>query len=471
MKTNKENFMKKSMLIGIRSLLPGVLLTVGLVSGTLATELHVPSEYATIQAAVDAASFGDSIRIAPGDYYEQIVIADKGNLTLAGEPGSAIHAFSGMIPKGPSVGWDNTAGLNAITVLLAARSQVVLANLTFDGAGLGDTYPNWLWGIIFGGCNARIENCTIQGFQGALLTDTRGISVNNHLSHGTPVVNVSVLNSTFTDNIRSIVLFGAGEDPALLRTTFTIEGNTFVGLGATFPHAGLLIFTGAGGTVRGNTMTGFSRNTIGGFSAAIVHWDGLYASHGFLPVQPVRYEGNTFSNNADHLVLAAANESQIANNVFHGTGLGTRWGGLAVSGTNIAVANNDFSGMANGIVLFGNDVWGTANIPPASNVSVLGNWFCDVSTPLSIHSGATGIQQQSTQTCPFRPLLLSITGDGPSASLAMRTWHGQPVVVEASTDLQAWVPIHTNIPTLPIFKCQDPASTVIPQRFYRGVLR
>ena len=56
-----------------------------------AAELHVPTLYLTISNAVIAARAGDTIRIAPGDYYEQFVIISRTNLTLQGEPGTVLN--------------------------------------------------------------------------------------------------------------------------------------------------------------------------------------------------------------------------------------------------------------------------------------------------------------------------------------------------------------------------------------------
>src|SRR5689334_14990965 len=46
-------------------------------SGARAATRNVPSEYATIQAAIDAAMSGDVVLIAPGTYFESPTISGK----------------------------------------------------------------------------------------------------------------------------------------------------------------------------------------------------------------------------------------------------------------------------------------------------------------------------------------------------------------------------------------------------------
>jgi len=47
-------------------------------------ELHVPHEYATVQAAVDASRAGDTIFIGPGEYEESLLIENRFGLVLQG---------------------------------------------------------------------------------------------------------------------------------------------------------------------------------------------------------------------------------------------------------------------------------------------------------------------------------------------------------------------------------------------------
>ncbi len=53
-------------------------------------ELNVPGDYATIQAAMDAATYGDVVQVAAGDYYESVAFRSS-EVTLAGAgPGQTI---------------------------------------------------------------------------------------------------------------------------------------------------------------------------------------------------------------------------------------------------------------------------------------------------------------------------------------------------------------------------------------------
>ncbi|MDM7915531.1 MAG: hypothetical protein QUU85_09755, partial [Candidatus Eisenbacteria bacterium] len=51
--------------------------------------IHVPSEQPTIASAFVAANARDTIRVAPGVYYENLIWPVKQGLVLEGEPGAA----------------------------------------------------------------------------------------------------------------------------------------------------------------------------------------------------------------------------------------------------------------------------------------------------------------------------------------------------------------------------------------------
>ncbi|MBN1825638.1 MAG: right-handed parallel beta-helix repeat-containing protein [Candidatus Eisenbacteria bacterium] len=60
-----------------------------------AASLKVPEHFGSIQEAVDACSEGDTVLIAPGDYFENIRIEEKGALNLIGEGGAEKTVLDG----------------------------------------------------------------------------------------------------------------------------------------------------------------------------------------------------------------------------------------------------------------------------------------------------------------------------------------------------------------------------------------
>jgi pectin methylesterase-like acyl-CoA thioesterase len=86
-------------IIAIRPKALVTVLLLGWVAANQATasDLRVPADYPTIQAAVDAAQTNDTIRIASGVYTEQVRIRTN-KLTLIGQPGTILRAFDQMSP-------------------------------------------------------------------------------------------------------------------------------------------------------------------------------------------------------------------------------------------------------------------------------------------------------------------------------------------------------------------------------------
>jgi len=442
-----------------------------------AAVLHVPANYSTIQAAVDAAASGDLIQIAPGVYTNQVVISYK-NLTLSGSPGTVLRATASLQQSLISVAGTNAHG---VPLLGFFKSDVVVSGLTLEGERLADSQSGDLFGIWFVAASGSVKDCRITGFRGSRLgTETSGWGVGigtvNPHGYGVGPVNIQVLRSTLADNIISIQLIGDVPPPPpypptwfanLVSTTFAVNDNTIVGNGsdATGQQAGIRIWAGAGGEVLRNTISGHAAvgttDPSARFSFGILADDAIdFDPVNMTPLaalQPVRYEGNIFRNNQIDLMLFRGDGSTIMNNSFEGPALGHRPTGLGFSGDSVLVGTNRFSDLETGILLFGNDdpEFG-GYLGAASNATLVANGFCNVATNLTTELQAT-YTEQGTLTCPS-PILdiravqlswpFSYTGysveaapaaDGPWSALDATPFQQDEenrVVVPAETDQQ-----------------------------------
>ncbi|MHC4748207.1 MAG: right-handed parallel beta-helix repeat-containing protein, partial [Planctomycetota bacterium] len=357
-----------------------------------ADDLHVPADYATIQAAVDAAASGDTIHVAPGVYVEQTTITGK-DLTLIGQPGTILRANADMALSFP----DYNKNLTSIVTVLQA--DVTVSGLTFEGERLGDIKVWELGGINFLSASGRVEDCRFTGFRGSTIGSNslcHGIWARNPVSLGTDIVDIQVLRCTFADNARSIDLEGDGtstgqptKDPTLLRTTISVCDNTIIGNGPdpTGQQFGIAIWEGVGGEVKRNIITNHSWVDLTAVPPAVSL--GLQANGFLAPLQPLHIEENIFRNNQVHCALFYADGSVVINNTFEGTAPGAIPVGLGISGENVLVSSNRFSDMERGIVLLGDDPDFGTSLGIASNATLVDNGFCNVGTNYDFQPLAT----------------------------------------------------------------------------------
>ena len=200
------------------SLLIASLLTVSLCASTL----HVPDDYPTIQDAVDAATDGDIVLIAPGVYYENIFIS-RVDITLASNyvesqdetdiratvidgQGETVLDIRNVGPTTTIVGLTIQNGNDGIS----ARSKIQLLHNRIIGNVDGIDYEsggglcqwnlfenNYDDGIdLDGACEVTIEDCLI------LNNDDDGIEIRLH-PHGGNTLNII---------IRRNLIQGNGED-------------------------------------------------------------------------------------------------------------------------------------------------------------------------------------------------------------------------------------------------------------------
>lgn len=159
-----------------------------LASRAFCAELLVPSQYLTIQAAIDAAFEGDTIIVQPGTYHENIQW-DVNNITLTstnpndpeiiastvidGGSSSYTVTFTWAIPRGLLIGFTITGGHTGISGNEDAEPLVTISHCIIRNNGDGVV---WM--------NGTISNCLIY-----------------HNSDGVAVCGGLITNCAIVDNI------------------------------------------------------------------------------------------------------------------------------------------------------------------------------------------------------------------------------------------------------------------------------
>lgn len=198
----------------------------------------VPSDYPSIQSAIDAASPGDTIKVLPGTYNEQLTIS-KG-LTLVGT-GSEI-----TIIKAPAKLDTNTNG-DPYIVDLKNRATVNIKGLTVSGPSLASC-PHDLIGIsVMSGATlnlnfASIKDCTYKGIFAEGHAIVKWTTVTDYRDHG---------------------IFGFGEDSTIkvsYSSTVAAQNSVIPG------QIGVLLDGGANGVIDHNKV---SLNSVAGAVAKL----------------------------------------------------------------------------------------------------------------------------------------------------------------------------------------------------------
>lgn len=372
--------------IRLKAAVSGLFTGLAMVAEAAAADLRVPAQYATIQAAVDAAKTNDIIRVAPGVYTEQVIIVSN-KLSLIGEPGTILRTTKQMKAWTPELG----LGLNAnphVPLIGVLLSDATFRGLTFEGERLADYFvgPGFadMVGLLAFRSSMDVENCAFYGFRETTPGPEQASSIWCTTFHIDDVM-ARVVGCTIVDCYEGIFL-SAGPDRQSI--TAIIENNTIVGTGTHGGEqfrTGIYIGQGVGGRVAGNAISGFSYvGSRDPFPVAI----GIYAANEanfpeFGPLQPLVVEGNTLRDNQQHLVLLKADASLVRNNRFQGTAAGVLPLGLAFSGANATIAANQFADMPEGIRLFGDDPDFGQIFGSAKDTIVSENRFCRVAKPIN----------------------------------------------------------------------------------------
>lgn len=118
---------------------------------TSAATRSVPSQYSTIQAAVNAAASGDIIQIAAGNYNEAVTVpSSKSKINLQGAGKTATRIYVG-------------SGQDALTVL---GTDILIKNLTVENTGGQNAGQQQA--VYTQGTKITFSNCLIKGWQDTL---------------------------------------------------------------------------------------------------------------------------------------------------------------------------------------------------------------------------------------------------------------------------------------------------------------
>jgi len=384
-------------------------LVLGGFNNLLATDRHVPADYATIQAAVNAAVSGDTIHIAPGVYVEQTFITNK-NLTLIGQPGTILRAFPGMLPALPPV--DNQRCILRIDDF----SFVTIRDLTFEGDQLAGQNAPALIGVNYDLSGGSVENCRFTGFREKTPGTAGGLAIKfwNGYSYASRYP-ATVSGTTIEDSYSGIAILGTLD---AISYDVTVVDNTITGVGLTTAGAGLKgleMRDGITGVVARNTIIGFAfHGPVGPTGSHPLTYGIVGLGSGFLPMPPMTIEDNVLRSNQVHLAYFKADDSVVRNNTLEGNFPVDgnpphleRAAGLWFSGDNVQVIGNQFRDLEQGIRLSGGDPFGIA-----TNAMLIDNRVCNVVTNIVAETGAS-YTEQGTLTCPF-----------PAPTLKILSWPG-----------------------------------------------
>ena len=201
---------------------------------TSATNIKVPGDHATIQAAIDAATNGDRVLVSDGIYTENIDFKGKA-ITVKSVNGAAVTII------------DGNAANTVVTFSFHETAESVLDGFTIrNGATAPSSFTSGS-GIYVGGSSPTIKNNIITGNSGCAGS---GIDV----YFGSPIIQ----RNTITNNKQAGcsggtggggILIGGASQPQILNNTIS---NNSTGVDG----GGISLFAAGTPTISGNIISG-----------------------------------------------------------------------------------------------------------------------------------------------------------------------------------------------------------------------
>jgi parallel beta-helix repeat protein len=268
--------------------------------------LIVPDKYATINAAIGAATQGDTILVRKGIYYENPIIEKKLTL-IAEETGNTLIIGAGGVERG------------AKPVFTLAANNITLKGFTIKSQNYNQT--NYAAGINLAGDNCIITENIIEGTYYGIFSSVQSSNlISNNTIRNTLKDGIRICGGS-TNTIKDNTIIGNAQSGiAIGGYLYTVKGNLLqnnyrgIGLGASYS----LIFNN---TLKENSESGLyiatSNSLIVSNNIAQSKWGVYFTSYFAAPNNNTFYKNN-IANNTQQAGISSVYNSQIWDNGAQG---------------------------------------------------------------------------------------------------------------------------------------------------------
>jgi len=320
---------------------------------------HLAS-YPTISQAVSSVPSGSTIEVCPGNYPEQVLIAQP--LTLKGFPGENAPVI--VVPPGGLVSSLNNAQFGTIVYQVAVNGvtgSVNLSDLIVDGTGNSVNSGCCLAGVYYQDASGTIDGVSVRN-----QTENnagRGIMIATSDSSASQTVTIESSDVRGYDCYGIFATLGDGPLAADIKSNVIENAGGYDGIYAEGPVTGTIT-----GNFINNSGKGFNMQLSGTPGPAMTVSSNTILVNGVYP-------------NPNIGILVGNGSSTIKSNTIDVGNLGV---GIVLSGTasHSTVQSNTITNVPTGWGIIGCSVYGNA-----SGFTVTGNIIVDASTGVDMPSG------------------------------------------------------------------------------------